>query len=456
MLKMPKRAGNKAGVTWQQPMMRGAATLLQHCSDRQPLVLAAAQAFQNYSQPKLADAFKCGAPEEEEEAFLIDGSPKLTVRVKAAVDRDDFSGKSYVAFLVCCRFGGQEWTLEKRFTKFRELNEQLVVLLGRDLAARLPAMPSRIPTILGACDVHERRLKLDIYIKGLAKLAVCGPLGDGNLPQGDDDAHQNMLHVLHELYKFVEFVSHVVPGKGDRALNEDEDNSDDEHENESPFQSPALILALTQVKRVREQLADKQLACDSARQLKVHLGQQLVQKLEQVKQLEDNLAHTADEIEAVLYAHQQQQQIRKQRQQQQQHLAAHVATASPSTRPPTFSTPYLPHPLVAAATAVSSRIAARRPLATTATSPAPSFSRKLNDDKNRPQEHKPDWVGDWVGVEESGGRDMGIGWGEGEAGEGGVDSFAIALYGVRGKLQTLKEQQFSSRRSWASLWRGKV
>ena len=42
---------------------------------------------------------------------------------------------------------------------------------------------------------------------------------------------------------------------GDRALNEDEDNSDEEHENASSFQSPALIYALTQVKRVREQLA---------------------------------------------------------------------------------------------------------------------------------------------------------------------------------------------------------
>ena len=37
----------------------------------------------------------------------------------------------------------------------------------------------------------------------------------------------------------------------------------------------------------------------------------------------------------------------------------------------------------------------------------------------------------------------------------GVDRFAMAVHGVRGKLEALKEQHFCQRRSWVSMWKGK-
>ena len=210
-------------------------------------------------------ASRYGPPLGEDEAALslrelgADGCPKLNVRVMAAADREDFSGNAFVAFVLRCRFGEQEWTLEKRFSKFHALHEQLVALLGRDLAARLPPLPPRFATILGpGAREQERRHRLDMYMQELCRMAASGPHQGTGVCAGDDAAHKSVLHVLHELYRFVEFVGHVVPGKGDRALNEDEDNSDDERENESGFQSPALVLALTQMKRVSEQLADKQ------------------------------------------------------------------------------------------------------------------------------------------------------------------------------------------------------
>ena len=78
--------------------------------------------------------------------------------------------------------------------------------------------------------------------------------------------------------------------------------ADEEHENESTYRNPALVFALTQVRRVREQLLDKQLPCDTARQNKMLLGQQLVESLARVNQLESGLAHMSVQLEDMLCA----------------------------------------------------------------------------------------------------------------------------------------------------------
>jgi hypothetical protein len=152
---------------------------------------------------------KYGRPlSEDEAAFSLqelgaDGFPKLNVRVMEAVDRADVGGNSFVAFVLRCRFGEQEWTLEKR-----------VAMLGRDLAARLPSLPPKLANILapGAREVQERRHRLDAYMQELCRMAASGPHQGTDACAGDDAAHKSVLHILHELYRFVEFVEHVVPG----------------------------------------------------------------------------------------------------------------------------------------------------------------------------------------------------------------------------------------------------
>ena len=226
-----------AGVSWQQPLMMAAMKGIRNLNmENRPLLRAAAQAFQNCTAsgrvalPALAGSnnllFKYGPPENEDEVeFSLmelgpDGNAKLNVRVTMAADREDLSGNPYVAFLLRCRLGEQDWTLEKRFSKFHTLHEQLVDLLGRDLAARLPALPPRVPSILGQNgprEIQERRNKLDLYMQGLAKLAASGPLEAADRSSGDDDSNRNILHVMKELYKFVEVVVNVVPGQGDRC-----------------------------------------------------------------------------------------------------------------------------------------------------------------------------------------------------------------------------------------------
>ena len=398
-----------------------------------------------------------GAADPDEVAFTLnqlasDGAPRLNVRVTAAEDREDFNAKPYVAFLIACRFGEQMWTLEKRFSKFRALHEDLVALLGRDLAALLPALPTRSLWQKHGRSVREaqlRRHQLDLYLQGLADLAARGPLDDAK-----DDAHQNLFHVMRELYKFVEFVEHVVPGKGDRALNDDEDNSDEEHENESTYRNPALVFALTQVRRVREQLLDKQLACDTARQNKMLLGQQLVESLARVNQLESGLAHMSVQLEDMLCAQDQRQHEVQQRRSwshgQDANGIDHITRTAPglvvqAQSPTTPSAALMPlaSPLAAAAIAWSSRVALQRsggsrgnrgsgfwgvPLSATS---SPAAANRAASDHQR-ADSASQLTDEIVGV----------------------DDFASRLYGVRRKLEALKAQQFSNRRSWASLWRG--
>ena len=401
------------------------------------------------------DASKYGRPLSEDEADFslrelgADGCPKLNVRVMAAVDREDFTGNSFVAFVLRCRFGEQEWRLEKRFRKFHALHEQLVALLGRDLAARLPALRPRLANILGpgAREVQERRHRLDAYMQELCRMAASGPLQGTDACAGDDAAYKSALHVLHELYRFVEFVGHVVPGKGDRALNEDEDNSDNEGENQSTFQSPALVLALKQMKRVNEQLADKQLACESARGLKLHLGQQLVQTLEQVSKLRASLTSASEQIEAVLST--------------PQHPQLRLLPHSPGTGPTNSSAAQLAvgSPLAAAAAAVWGRARERRaaagaqPRASPCSTPTPTSALAVASlaastagaATAAPASRHDAAVGGVVGgVERRGGL--------------GVDAFAVMLYNVRGKVSALKREHLTAEhsRSWLSLWRGKV
>jgi len=173
---------------------------------------------------------KYGRPLSEDEASFslqelgADGCPKLNVRVMAAVDRSDFSGNSFVAFVLGCRFGDHGWTLEKRFSNFYALHEQLVAMLGRDLAARLPALPPKLANILGpgAREVQERRHRLDAFMQELCRMAASAARQGTDACAGDDAAHKSVLHILHELYRFVEFVEHVVPeGQGGGGLAEE-------------------------------------------------------------------------------------------------------------------------------------------------------------------------------------------------------------------------------------------
>ena len=209
------RAAKAAGVSWQQPLMMAAMmgiSAVKNLNENRPLnrslFQAAGQAMQKYSErtalltaPTGSDGFefKYGPPADDGEVALSlmelapDGCPKLNVRVIMAADREDFSGKSYVAFLVLCRFGEQQWTLEKRFSKFHALHEQLVGLLGRDLAARLPPLPTRLPSILGQNlgrgprEVQERRHKLDLVVKrGGADRDLSEGLGDKAHPNHPD------------------------------------------------------------------------------------------------------------------------------------------------------------------------------------------------------------------------------------------------------------------------------
>ena len=522
MMRKGARSKKGAAVAWQQPLLsavqQGLSAVARHSDGSSPLQ-ALLLCHQTQGPPRLEGPADIDASLSQTGP---NGSPQLNVRVVDALDREDFSGKPYVAFILRCRFGDREWVLEKRFSKFHALHEQLVTLLGRDLAARLPALPPRLPSLLlgqhpgcNSREVQDRRQKLDVYMQGLVKLAAapCGPLEGRDFSAGDDDTQKNMLHVLHELYKYVQFVGHVVPGKGDRALDDGEDNSDEERENESSFRSPALVYAITQVKRLREQLVDKQLAIDSARELKQHLGLQLVQTKEEVAQLEKTLADTADEIEAVLRAQHQQRQ--------EQLLAAAKAKSSgllacvyvhrcicapvcafvvlclsvpptslslshsekavmagdgsspSSRRPHTSLSPqgYMPltsSPFASAAAAVSSRFWQHRSGASAAKAPSlppslppspPAPASETTSSQQQPdrgslplQEDSHGAPGSAAPSEEQGGV-VGAGAGGG-AGRQGVDEFAVALFGIRGKLQLLKEQHFYQQRSWVSMWRG--
>ena len=131
-----------------------------------------------------------------------------------------------------------------------------------------------------------------------------------------------------------------------------------------------------------EGAADKSVACESARQLKMHLGQQLVETLAHIQQLQDNLSHTAEQIEAVLAAqHKQQQEQLKHQQLTRPHAAntgagggggsggggggggggAYLSRGvSPTNTRISRLNTSLGSPLAAAAAALSDRLAQRR------------------------------------------------------------------------------------------------
>ncbi|EKX33398.1 hypothetical protein GUITHDRAFT_120402 [Guillardia theta CCMP2712] len=83
---------------------------------------------------------------------------------------------------------------------------------------------------------------------------------------------------------------------GDRALDEEEDENV-ASESTGPTQSPELALALAQVKRVKEKLADARIRGESDKKLKHDLGLQLVRLSEQVQEHQDQASELAVEIQ---------------------------------------------------------------------------------------------------------------------------------------------------------------
>ena len=67
-------------------------------------------------------------------------------------------------YLTNIKVGNNEWSLEKRFSQFDELNNNLVKLFGK----RIPEFPPRtffkVNTIEG---IEGRRNQLDLYLKQL-------------------------------------------------------------------------------------------------------------------------------------------------------------------------------------------------------------------------------------------------------------------------------------------------
>ena len=116
-----------------------------------------------------------------------------------------------VVFIVMCRFDETEWNVEKRFSQFFTLDQELSRLLGWDLSHFLPELPRRSLFIVHNPEhIEQRRMQLDKYMNGLARLAANGSSAFGGAKEEDLAAG---MHVLHSLYKFVDFVNHVIPGE---------------------------------------------------------------------------------------------------------------------------------------------------------------------------------------------------------------------------------------------------
>ena len=170
-----------------------------------------------------------------------------------------------------------------------------------------------------------------------------------------------------------------------------------------------------------------------------------MQTLEQVSQLRTSLVSTSEQIEAILWT--------------AQPLQLRLSPHSPATRPPNPSAAHLPvgSPLAAAAAAVWGRrrehqAAAEAQLHASASTALASPSAAASSAASTPETPKAPSASRLPAAGE------GAGGGVERGGGLGVDGLAVALYNVRGKVQALKEQHWTARRSWLALalWRSQV
>jgi hypothetical protein len=116
-------------------------------------------------------------------------------------------GRPYCSYVVKCRCGPNTWTVEKRFSEFFALDQQLHQLVGK---SDLLPQPLRKGLMLAGSDqIEQRKQLLNDYLHTLSIFITSRSLGlgsDGKSSDESEKAEKSYWAAVHAIYAFVRFV----------------------------------------------------------------------------------------------------------------------------------------------------------------------------------------------------------------------------------------------------------
>ena len=116
-------------------------------------------------------------------------------------------GRPFCSYLVQCRYGAKKWSLEKRFSEFFALDQQLRQLVGK---SDLLPQPLRKGLMLAGSDqIEQRKQLLNDYLHTLSFFITSRTLGigsDGTLTDENENTEKSYWAAVHAIYGFVRFV----------------------------------------------------------------------------------------------------------------------------------------------------------------------------------------------------------------------------------------------------------
>jgi hypothetical protein len=116
-------------------------------------------------------------------------------------------GRPFCSYLVQCRHGAKNWSLEKRFSEFFALDQQLRQLVGKsDL---LPPPLRKGLMLAGSDQIEQRKQLLNDYLHTLSFFITSRTSGigsDGTLTDENEKAEKSYWAAVHAIYDFVRFV----------------------------------------------------------------------------------------------------------------------------------------------------------------------------------------------------------------------------------------------------------
>eukprot|EP00960_Hanusia_phi_P000763 21130-Hanusia_phi.AAC.3 len=110
--------------------------------------------------------------------------------------------RPFTVFLVRATFGSKHWMIEKRIEDFYELDDALRRNLSKESQAHLPHLLSRLVNAFSKSKESGRIEELDTYVK-----LLCIRVASAREKSQDSQiASTELMHMVHKLYRFVNFV----------------------------------------------------------------------------------------------------------------------------------------------------------------------------------------------------------------------------------------------------------
>jgi hypothetical protein len=108
-------------------------------------------------------------------------------------------------YIVSCEFEDTFWSVERRYSQFRSLDDHLRNILTHSVKALLSPMPKKLFFARSSASEHQiRRKGLEQYLRTLASLSW-NSLETDVSPENEDH-HRSLICIFRSLLRFVDFV----------------------------------------------------------------------------------------------------------------------------------------------------------------------------------------------------------------------------------------------------------